>query len=92
MTALESETVIIFNEEDDIAEYYTAAIREYKLLAARGIEPYKIDKTDGKPSGWYYKIQKTAVLIKPANRIIRVGGRRKVKAAASSGAATEHIG
>jgi len=84
MTAYEAETTINFNEEEGQAELYAASTRVYRLLAARGLEPYKVDHAKGEPCGWYYRLPKSAILIKPANRIIRIGGRRKVNAIASS--------
>jgi hypothetical protein len=93
MTGYEAETIIIYNEVEDILEFYTASIKINKLLAKRGFEPYKtVNDIKGKPSGWHYKFPKYAILIKPENKVIRVGGRRKVKAAASSGMATAQIG
>lgn len=91
MTAYEAETIVNFNEEESIAEIYTASARVCKLLTVRGLEPYKIDKLNGKASGWYYRMPKPAVLLKPANRIIRIGGRRKVAAIAPSGALGEQL-
>lgn len=90
MILSEQETIIRFDEESDIAEVYTASIRVYRLLAARGLEPYKVDRTaKGQSCGWFYQLSKTAVLLKPANRVIRLGGKRKITAIASSGAVGE---
>lgn len=92
MTNYELETIINFNEEEASAEIYTASSRVHKLLAARGLEPYKIDRMNGKQSGWYYSLPKVAVLLKPANRIIRLGGKRRASAGASSGTLGEPLG
>lgn len=91
MTACEAETVINFNEEESLAEVYTASARVHKLLTARGLEPYKVDHMNGEPCGWFYRLPKYAILLKPANRIIRVGGRRKTPANVSSGAIGEQM-
>lgn len=80
MTALESETVILFNEAEDTCEFYTCSARVNKLLTTRGLSPYKSDILHSAESGWYYHFPKSTILIKPANRIIRIGGRRKVNA------------
>lgn len=68
MTAYEAETQIIFNKEEGAAEVYTTSIRVYKVLAARGLEPYRIDTSQGKPCGWFYSLPKSAVLLKPAKQ------------------------
>lgn len=86
MTAFEAETVVNFNEEDSQAEVYTASSRVHKLLSLRGLEPYKVDTTGGKPCGWFYYLPKTAVLLKPASKAIRIGGSRKLSAVPSSAA------
>lgn len=91
MTNYELETIINFNEEEASAEIYTASSRVHKLLAARGLEPYKIDKMNGKPSGWYYSLSKVTVLLKPGNRVIRIGGKRRMPAIASSGTLGEPL-
>lgn len=91
MTAYEAETIIIFNEEEEFAEFYTASVRVHNLLARRGYKPYKVDTMNGKPTGWHYKLPKTAILIKPDINSIKVGGRRKVKDNVPSGVATAQV-
>lgn len=76
MTAIESESIITFNEGEDTCEVYTASPRVNKLLSSRGLTPYKTDTMHGKPSGWHYHLHKSSILLKPATHIIRIGGRR----------------
>lgn len=83
LTNYEQETIINFNEEEAITEIYTASSRVYKLLAARGIKPYKIDNMNGKPSGWYYTFPKSAIILKPGKHGIRLGGSRKINSVPS---------
>lgn len=91
MTSLEAETIVLFNEAEDTAEFYTASARVNKLLTTRGLQPYKTDFLQGTPSGWYYRFPKSSILLKPANRIIRIGGRRKVNGVTHSCAPSEQL-
>lgn len=78
MTAYEAETIINFNEQEAQAELYTASRRVAELLEKRGIKPFKVEKINGKTTGWFFSLPKHSILVKPENRIIRLGG-RKVK-------------
>lgn len=86
MSPYEAETIVRFNEESQTAELYTASKRVADLLARRGITPHKTDTLKGKESGWYYRLPKSAVLLKPASRMIRVGGSRKINSMLSGDA------
>ncbi|MGB9792119.1 MAG: hypothetical protein ACPLTR_06015 [Thermacetogeniaceae bacterium] len=76
MTPYEAETIINFNEAEDTAELYTAARRVAELLEKRGLKPYKVERTNGRATGWFFSLPKHAVLVKPSDRAIRLGGRR----------------
>lgn len=79
LTLYEQETIINYNEEQATAEIYTASKRVADLLERRGgLKPYKIDKAQGKAAGWYFKVSKTAIIVKPARHGIKVGGSRKI--------------
>lgn len=78
MLLLEQETIVRFDEEKDQAELYTASPRVNRLLTVRGLMPYKTDYTaKHEPCGWFYSLPKAAVIIKPGNHAIRLGGKRK---------------
>lgn len=89
--AWEQETIINFNEDEPEAQVYTASKRVANLLMRRGFKPCQVDKQDGKPCAWTFTQPKTAVLLKPANRIIRLGGSRKISSIASSVAPGEEV-
>ncbi len=76
MTGWELETIINFNEAEAQAEVYTASRRVAELLYKRGIKPFKVVRTNGKTTGWFFSLPKHAVLLKPENRTIRLGGRK----------------
>lgn len=87
MTLFEQETILRFDEEGDHAELYTASPRINRLLTARGLMPDKIDYTaKHEPTGWFYNIPRAAIIIKPVNYAIRLGGKRKANANTPSGA------
>ena len=78
----EAETQINFNEGSDTATVYTASSRVAKLLKRRGIEPVRVDRDDkGKERSWFFEVSKWAVMLKPANRLVKIGG-RKINASA----------
>ncbi|GAB6887441.1 hypothetical protein JCM13304A_09390 [Desulfothermus okinawensis JCM 13304] len=74
MTKYEQETVINFNELDGEAEVYTSSPRVAKVLLSRGLKPYKTESVKGKDVGWFFRLPRHSVILKPSNRIIRVGG------------------
>lgn len=76
MTPYEAETIINFNEAEEQAELYTASRRVAELLEKRGLKPYKVERMDGRATGWFFSLPKHAILVKPENRIIRIGGRK----------------
>lgn len=84
MNRFEQETIVRLDEESLNAEIYTASRRVSQLLLNHGLAPYKLDKYNGKPCGWYFRAPKTAVLIKPGKSAIKIGGSRKIKANAPS--------
>lgn len=76
MLLTELETIIRFDEENGVSEVYTASPRVARLLKARGLEPYRTDKSGGKERGWFFTLPKWSVLLKPERIAIRIGGRR----------------
>ena len=77
--ASERETVICFNDEDDIATVYTANKRVADMLTGKGLEPVKVDTYRGQPTGWTFAVPKWAIRIKPGKFAIYVGGRKGQK-------------
>ena len=75
---LECETIINFNEEEAVASIYTSSKRVAALLERRGLKPVRVDKSrnNGEPDGWWFEVPKWQVLIKPGNKMIKVGGRK----------------
>lgn len=84
----EQETSICFDELDGEAELYTASPRVFKLLANRGMTPYRVETMDGHTRGWFYSLPKWSVLIKPGQRMIRIGGAHRLNSTAPSVAPT----
>jgi len=84
VTAYEAETLINFNEGNDFAEVYTSSARVRKILTGQGFEPYQVDRFKGRPCGWHFQISKTAILLKPEKKSIKIGGSRKKPSIASS--------
>jgi hypothetical protein len=84
----EQETSICFDELDGEAELYTASPRVFKLLANRGLSPYRVETMDGKPCDWFYSLPKWSVLIKPGQRMIRIGGSHRINSIAPGVAPT----
>ena len=82
MMTYEQETIITFDEASDVAQFYTASPRVYRLLTTRGLKPYRTEHIKGEPCGWFFELPKAAVIIKPDNHSIRVGGKRRVSAKA----------
>jgi hypothetical protein len=80
MAVHEQETVITFDEASDKAQLYTASSRVYRLMTTRGLKPCRTEYIGGEPCGWFYELPKAAVIIKPANHSVRIGGRRKMAA------------
>jgi hypothetical protein len=78
----EQETSICFDELDGEAELYTASLRVFRLLANRGMTPYRVENMGGKPSGWFFTLPKWAILIKPGKTAIKIGGARKINSIA----------
>ena len=77
--AVERETVITFNDEDDNAVVYTANSRIAEMLISRGLEPVKVDTYRGQPTGWTFAVPKWAIRIKPGKFAIYGGGRKGQK-------------
>ncbi len=78
MHASEAETIIRFDETDGPAEMYTASPRVAGLLVRRGFKPYKSTKCARKENGWFFRVPKGAVLLKPGKVAIRIGGKFKM--------------
>jgi hypothetical protein len=78
----EQETSLCFDELDGEAELYTASPRVFKLLIKRGLSPYRVENMDGKPRGWFFTLPKWSVLIKPGQRMIRIGGAHRINSVA----------
>jgi|GEM_PF-5884361 hypothetical protein len=84
--AWEAETIINFNEAEGEGELYTASPRVFKMLERRGLTPCKVDTSNGHPWGWTFTLPKWAILIKPGQNMIRIGGTHRINSAASSAA------
>ena len=76
MHPMESETIIRFDETKNKAIVYTATRRVADLLKRRGLKPSEVTKFEGEENSWTFKVDKSSVLIRPENHIIKVGGRR----------------
>jgi hypothetical protein len=74
MTLSEQETIILFDEAGGEAQVYTASKRVADLLARRGLEPYKTDANKQQITGWFFKLPKQTVILKPGKYSIRIGG------------------
>lgn len=79
LSRYEQETIINFNEEDAISSIYTSSRRVVAMLERRGLKPVRVEKFkgDGEPSGWWFEVPKSAILIKPERAAIKIGGNRK---------------
>lgn len=82
---LECETIINFNEEETVASIYTASKRVAALLERRGLKPVRVDRRreNGEPCRWWFEVPKSAILIKPDKRMIKIGGARKINSMVS---------
>jgi hypothetical protein len=84
----EAETIARFDEEEDTMEVYTASPRVYGLLTRRGLEPTSVDTYRGKPTGWFFRFPKWAIIIKPGNTSIRIGGAPRINSTTSKTASS----
>lgn len=73
----EQETIVRFDESSEPGSLYTASQRVADKLRKAGLVPRRVDIVRGKEVGWTFEIPGSAILIKPANRAIRLGARRK---------------
>ncbi|CAA7602455.1 Hypothetical protein DEACI_3129 [Acididesulfobacillus acetoxydans] len=73
LTPAERETVIRFDEEDRVAELYTASRRVADKLIKGGLVPLKTTEGGGETAGWYFEIDSYDVIVKPSRNAIRLG-------------------
>jgi len=88
---LEAETSINFNEEEDTMGFYTASPRVHGMLTRRGLKPVKVDTYRGKPTGWFFSFPKWAIIIKPGNTAIRIGGAPRINSTTSKTASSGEL-
>jgi antibiotic biosynthesis monooxygenase (ABM) superfamily enzyme len=73
VTRDEQETIIRFSESDAEADVYTSTERIAIKLEKAGLKAFKTTKQrDGKLSGWFFKVPKWTIGIKPVNHNIRL--------------------
>ena len=72
LTREEMETIILFDEENQVARVYTASKLVRNRMVKAGIKPVRTE-----PGGWFFEVDKQAVRLKPAGcrSAIRLGGR-----------------
>lgn len=70
LTGEERETIINWNESDDIAYIYTASRNVASHLTKGGLKPVKKEQ-----GSWWFEVPKQAIRVKPDKKMLYVGGR-----------------
>ncbi len=73
-TREEQETIINFNEAEEVAEIYTASKLVADRLTKSGLKPTKTEKMEGEICSWYFSMPKWAIRVKPGKSAINIGG------------------
>ncbi len=75
LTPYERETIILFNDSDELGSIYTCSPRVYRRLIKAGLKPIREEG-----SAYWFEIDKTCVRLKVGNTTSRIGGyKRKAK-------------
>lgn len=65
LTKYETETHITFNAEDDTANVFTCMGKWMTMIEKRGIEPWKVHKSDGRVVAKEYRVPVAWIVCRP---------------------------